>query len=95
MQTEQTKKNARLDVRMTTDTRALLQTAGDLQGRTLSDFVVTAARRAAEETIADHNLIQLSMADQKRFAKAILEPQPPTRALEGAFEAHRKLIEPS
>ena len=48
----------------------------------------------ADESPEKIEVIHLSMADQKRFAKALLEPQPPTRALEGAFEAHRELIEP-
>jgi len=95
MQEEHTKKTARLEVRMPPATHALLQTAVDLQGRSMSDFVVTAARQAAEETIAEHGLIQLSLDDQKRFAQALLDPQPPTPALEEAFETHRELIEPS
>ncbi len=95
MQEEHTKKTARLEVRMLPATHALLQAAVDLQGRSMSDFVVTAARRAAEETIAQIGLVQLSLDDQKRFANALLDPQPPTRALKEAFEAHRELIEPS
>lgn len=95
MQEEHTKKLARLEVRMPTAIHALIRRAVDLQGRSMSDFVVTAARQAAEKAIAEYGLIQLSLADQKRFAKALLDPQSPTRALEGAFETHRELIEPS
>jgi uncharacterized protein (DUF1778 family) len=95
MQEEHTKKTARLEVRMPPATHALLQMAVDLQGRSMSDFVVTAAREAAEAAIAQHNEIQLTIEEQKRFADALLNPPPVAPALKRAAELHRKLVEPS
>jgi len=73
----------------------LLQRAAALQGRTLSDFVVSSAREAAEEAIARHEIIQLSSLDQQRFADALLNPPPLAEAMLDAAADHDRLVEPS
>lgn len=93
-QQKESKKVARLEARVPTAIHALLQKAANLQGRSLSDFVVSAARQAAEEAIANLGAIQLSVADQERFAAALLAPPPIAPALTRAFEAERELIDP-
>ena len=45
-------KNARLEARLTPDIHALLKRAAEIQGRSVSDFVVSAARRAAMKTMS-------------------------------------------
>lgn len=92
---DETKKTARLEARIPPAIHALLQRAASLQGRTMSDFVVAAARDAAEIAIAQHGEIQLSMEEQRRFAKALLNPPPVAPALKRAAELHRELTEPS
>ena len=85
-------KVARLEARLTPATQALLQRAATLEGRSVSDFVMTAARAAAEATIAQHELLELSQADQEHFALALLNPPRLAPALERAAAAHRKLV---
>lgn len=92
---EDQKKTARLEARLTPDVFALLQRAARLQGRSVSEFVVDAAQRAAEETVERRSLIELSLADQERFAEALLNPEPVAAAMERAARAHQTLIEPS
>ncbi len=70
------KKTARLEARLPIAVHALLKEAADLQGRSLSDFVVASAREAAEEAIARNNEIQLALAEQERSADAC-HNQPP------------------
>ena len=69
------------------------QNAGaEIEGRSVSEFVVNAARHAAERTIEETQIIRLSLADQQRVA-AILASAPPTSpGLDRAMEAHRTLI---
>ena len=43
----------------------MLKRAAELQGRSLTDFVVTAASEAAVRFISEHQLIQLSLEDQR------------------------------
>jgi len=44
-------KYARLEARISPDVLALLKRAAEIEGRSLTDFVVAAARQAAEKTI--------------------------------------------
>lgn len=83
---------ARLEARLPVDVHALLKRAAEMEGRTLTDFVVTAARNAALQTIADTEMVRLSLDDQHRLAKAILDPPLPTDALRRALERRASLI---
>ena len=82
---------ARLEARISTNLHALLKRAAELQGRTMTDFVVAAVQDAAQKAIEQAEVIRLSIADQQCFAEALLNPPAPTPALERAF-ARRKLL---
>jgi uncharacterized protein (DUF1778 family) len=83
---------ARLEARLPVDVHAMLKRAAQIQGRTLTDFVVTAAQEAARRTIEDAEIIRLSAEGQQRFAEALLNPPEPNAALKRAFEHHRRLV---
>jgi uncharacterized protein (DUF1778 family) len=85
---------ARLEARLPVDVHALLKRAAELQGRTLTDFVVTAARDAACRVIEEADIIRLSVEDQRQIAEAILNPPEPTPALRRAFARRRELFGP-
>ncbi len=55
------------------------------QGRTLTDFVVTAAHEAARQALMEAEIVRLSLADQERLAKALAKPPAPKPALRRAF----------
>ena len=83
---------ARLEARISTDLHAQLKRAAELQGRTMTDFVVSAVQDAAQRAIEQAEVIKLSMADQECFAQALLSPPKPTPALERAFTRRSKLL---
>jgi len=83
---------ARLEARISTELHALLKRAAELQGRTMTDFVVLAIREAAQRAIEQAEVICLSLADQECFAQALLSPPEPTPALGRAFARRRKLL---
>lgn len=85
-------KIARLEARITPDLHALLKRAAELEGRSLTDFVVTAAQEAAERRVEQAQVIRLSLDDQRAFIEAILDPPEPTAALRRAFQRRRELI---
>ena len=85
-------KRERLEARITSDVKALLQHAADLEGRSLSDFVVDSARQHAEDVIRRHEVMRLSARDSLIFAEAILNPQPPTASLRAAFTRYREEV---
>lgn len=84
---------ARLEARISTELHALLKRAAEIQGRTMTDFVVLAVQEAAQRAIEQADLIRLSQADSQRFAEALLSPPRPTPALERAFERRRGLVD--
>ena len=83
---------ARLEARLPMEVHALLKRAAEMEGRTLTDFVVTAARDAALRTIADTEVVRLSLEDQQRIAEAMLNPPLPTDSLRRAFQRRESLL---
>lgn len=85
-------KTARLEARLPHDVHALLKRAAEIQGRTLSDFVISAAREAAHRAIEETEIIRLSIDDQRQLAEMLLNPPEPTPALRRAFRRRRELF---
>lgn len=84
--------SARLEARLPVEVHALLKRAAEIEGRSLTDFVVEAARDAARRTLEQHSILKLSLEDQDRVAQAILNPPEPTAALRRAFNRRRELF---
>lgn len=83
---------ARLEARISTDLHAMLKHAAELQGRTMTDFLVAAVQDAAQNAITQAEVIRLSLADQECFAQALLSPPKASPALKRAFTRRRKLL---
>ena len=72
---------ARLEARLPADVMAVLKRAVEIEGRTLTDFVGSAAHAATLHTIAAAGLMRLPAEDFERFAAAVLDPPAPATAL--------------
>ena len=83
---------ARLEARISTDLHSMLKRAAELQGRTMTDFVVAAVQDAAQRAIEQAEIIRLTLVDQECFAQAMLSPPQPTPALKRAFARRGKLL---
>jgi uncharacterized protein (DUF1778 family) len=83
---------ARLEARISTDLHSMLKRAAELQGRTMTDFVIAAVQDAAQHAIEQAEVIRLSLADQECFAQALLSPPQQSPALERAFARRSKLL---
>ncbi len=83
---------ARLEARITPDLHALLKRAAEIQGRTMTDFVIAAVQDAARRAIEQAEVVRLSLADQECFAQALLAPPAPTPALDRAAARRRALL---
>lgn len=84
--------NARFEARLPQDVHALIKRAAELEGRSLSDFVISAAKVAAQQSIRDAEVLQLSLSDQLIFANALINPIEPNEALQKAFKNHQMLL---
>lgn len=91
--TQNSPRSMRLEARIAPDALAVVKRAAEIQGRSVSDFVVAAAQEAAEKAIADAQIVRLSLADQRAFADALMAPPEPTPALKRAREKHRRLVQ--
>lgn len=87
-----TNSTARLEARISKDLHSMLKRAAELQGRTMTDFVIDAVQDAAQHAIEQAEVIRLSLADQACFAQALQTPPLPTPALERAFARRKKLL---
>lgn len=83
---------ARLEARISTDLHTMLKRAAELQGRTMTDFVVAAVQDAAQRAIEQADVVRLSLASQECFAQALISPPQPAPALERAFARRNKLL---
>lgn len=82
----------RFEARIEAEIHAVIRRAAEIQGRTMTDFVVSAAREAAQRAIADAEVIRLSLVDSQRFADAIRSPVEPVDALKRALANHDRSL---
>jgi len=87
-------RTARVEARIAPDALAVVRRAAEIQGRSLSDFIVAAALKDAHQTIEAAQIIRLSVEDQHRFAQALLNPPPLAPAMKRALLANEHLIRP-
>ena len=92
MQTAQ--RQARLEARIALDVHEILKRAAEIEGRSLTDFVVAAASAAARQTIAQTEVLQLCRESAQLFASLLIDPPAPTPAMERTRAHHERLIGP-
>lgn len=70
----------------------MVRRAVQIQGRSVSDFVVAAAQEAAKKTVTEIEIMRLSREAQEQFVVLLLNPPEPAPALKRAFERHRAMF---
>lgn len=86
-----TSKAERLDMRLSSQQKRLLEQGAALMGLSVSDFVVQSAARAAEELVRSQQVIALTLEGQQAFAAALEAPPAPNAALKAAFGRYQAL----
>jgi uncharacterized protein (DUF1778 family) len=79
----------RFDARLNEEQKLLIQRAADLEGRTMTDFVLHSAEAAAERTIEKRAMLILTARETEAFADAILIPAEPGAILRKAAREFR------
>lgn len=80
----------RLETRVTSDQKRLIEHAAALQGRTVTDFVLTSVQEAARRAIEEHQHLALSVRDSQAFVKGLTEPQPVNNRLRETVRRYRE-----
>jgi len=80
----------RLEARVSAQNKELFQRAADIQGRTLSNFVVSSLVSVANQIIQENEIMVLSRKDQEIFVEALLNPPEPSEKLRLAAQRYKK-----
>jgi uncharacterized protein (DUF1778 family) len=80
----------RFDARLNAEQKLLIQKAADLEGRTMTDFVLHSAEAAAERTIEKRAMLILTARETEIFANAVLNPPDPGSVLRKSAREYRK-----
>jgi uncharacterized protein (DUF1778 family) len=83
-------KDYRFDARLNREQKMLIERAADLEGRTMTDFVLHSAEVAAERTIRERALLILTVRETQAFVNAILNPAKPGRVLRRAAREYQE-----
>src|SRR5271165_325286 len=85
-------KSYRFDARLNEQQKLLIQRAADLEGRSMTDFVLHSAQVAAQRTIEDRTIMVLSARDAEIVVDAILNPPEPGPVLRKAMAEYREIM---
>jgi uncharacterized protein (DUF1778 family) len=87
------RKEERIEARVSAEIKALCQEAANLEGRSLTDFIVSSAVESAKRILREKELIQLSQRDRMAFVDSLLHPPKPNRRLREAARRYEKVME--
>jgi uncharacterized protein (DUF1778 family) len=79
----------RLEARITAEQKALIQRAAELEGRSVTDYVISSVQDAAKRTIEAHEIVALGAADSRAFVDALLDPPPLNARLRDSMRRYR------
>ena len=88
--TERRLRGERLETRLTSEQKRLIERAAALQGRTVTDFVLTSVHEAARRAIEEHQRLELSARDSEAFVEALLNPKPINARLRETVRRYRQ-----
>jgi len=82
----------RFDARLNENQKLLIQKAADLEGRSLTDFVLNSAESAATRTIQERTMTVLNARDSEAFVQLLLNSPAPGHVLRKAVKRYKKLL---
>ena len=88
-------RTARIEARIAPDALMIVKRAAELQGRSVSDFIVDSALNMAKKAIEETHIVRLAVEDQRAVAEAIFNPPPLTPGMERAIDRYKGLIKSS
>src|SRR5215467_13472197 len=83
----------RLETRVTAEQKTLIERAAALQGRSVTDFVLTSVQDAAKRAIEEHRQLELSVRDSEAFVDALLNPKPVNDRLRDTVRRYRERVD--
>ncbi|WP_440617175.1 DUF1778 domain-containing protein [Cysteiniphilum sp. 6C5] len=85
-------KSARIEFKVTDDSKAIFERAAQLMGVSLTEFGVRAMMSFAKKVTTEQNLIKLTLSQQKNFLTALENPPETNDALKKAYQTYKKTV---
>ena len=92
MDTAAPNKNERINLRLKSKSKRMIELAAGFEGKTVSHFILTSALERAEKTVQEHELMTLNAKNSRAFFDALASPVRFNQNLLAAFEEHEKRV---
>jgi uncharacterized protein (DUF1778 family) len=79
--TSRTQRRQTLNIRIKADERGLIDRAAQARGQNRTDFILEAARRAAEEALLDRTILSVGPESYRKFIARLDSPPKPNARL--------------
>ena len=85
-------KNERINLRLKSSAKSLIERAASFEGQTVSRFILTSALEQAEKTVQKHETMTLKAKDSRIFFEALAAPVRFNPKLAAALEEHDQRV---
>ena len=92
MSTAEKVKTERINLRLKSSAKSILERAAGFEGKTVSSFILNCALEKAEETVRKNEVMVLNAKNAKTFIEALSAPIDFNRKLADALEEHGKRV---
>ena len=92
MDTAAQNKNERINLRLKSSAKSLIERAAEFEGQTVSHFILSSALEQAEKTVQEHEIMTLNAKNSRIFFEALAAPVRFNRKLAAALEEHTQRI---
>jgi uncharacterized protein (DUF1778 family) len=84
------KKVDRLEARCPAEVKERIEHAAELQGRSLTDFIVSASDEKACQVIEQHQVVKLTIEQSVALANALINPPAPSKKAIAAMRRYKQ-----
>lgn len=85
-------KDERINLRLQPSTKLMLERAASFEGQSVSKFILNSALTQAEQTIKQHEVLQLNAQDAQAFFEALDQPVQFNKKLLDALAEHETRV---
>ena len=85
-------KSERINLRLKSSAKSLIERAASFEGKTVSHFILTSALEQAEKTVQKHETMTLKAKYSKKFFEALAAPVSFNRKLATTLGEHDKRV---
>ena len=86
------RKNERINLRLKSSAKVLIERAAAFEGKSVSHFVLTSALAQAEKTVQEHEVMALNRKYATQFFEALNAPVRFNRKLADALQEHDQRV---